>query len=345
MNIYEEGLRILNDRKSFVLASIINSTGSTPRSKGTQMIIREDGTIFGTVGGGKMEASCIEKGITSIKNKESFIYEFYLDNKDANKSEMVCGGNGEILISYMDYNDKNNLLVMQKASESIKNHKKGWIVTVLKENKKEILFVDSENNLTGEYSGNQLIKNKLSNGIERLSIHSDAIEDEKFIVQKVHTMGKAYIFGAGHVSKETAAILDIIEFETIVLDDRSEFANKERFPNSKIIVLDTLEEIGDLDIDDDSYILIITRGHLYDYNVLNWALKTDAYYIGMIGSKSKINMTYEKLKKDGFSDEDFKRVHAPIGIKLDAKTPGEIAVSIAGELINKRGAKERRVEK
>ena len=94
-------------------------------------------------------------------------------------------------------------------------------------------------------------------------------------------------------------------------------------------------------IDDDSYILIITRGHLYDYNVLNWALKTNAYYIGMIGSKTKIDMTYEKIKKDGFTDKDIERVHAPIGIKLEAKTPGEIAVSIAGELINERAKKER----
>lgn len=345
MNIYEEGLRILKDKKSFVLASIVSSTGSTPRAKGTQMIIREDGTIFGTVGGGKMEASCIENGVNSIKNKKSFVYEFNLDSKDAYKSEMVCGGNGEILINYMDYEDENNLLIMKEATEAVKNHKKGWIVTVLKENKKEMIFVDDENKLTGEYTGSQLMKSKLSNGIERLSIHSDAIDDERFIMQKVHTMGKAYIFGAGHVSKETAAILDIIEFETIVLDDRNEFANKDRFPNSHTIVLDTLEEIGDLGIDDDSYILIITRGHLYDYNVLNWALKTNAYYIGMIGSQSKINMTYEKLKADGFTENDLKRVHSPIGIKLDAKTPGEIAVSIAAELINERSAKERRMEK
>lgn len=345
MNIYEEGLKILKDKKNFVLASIISSTGSTPRSKGTQMIIKEDGSIFGTVGGGKMEASCIEKGVNSIKDKETFIYEFHLDNKDAYKSEMVCGGNGKILINYIDYNDENNILIMEKANEAVKNHKKGWLVTVLKENKKEMIFVDDENNLTGEYSGSQLMKEKLSNGVERIGIHADAIDEERFIVQKVHTMGKVYIFGAGHVSKETAAVLDIIEFETIVLDDRSKFANKDRFPNSEVIVLDSLEEIGDLGVDDNSYILIITRGHLYDYNVLNWGLKTDAYYIGMIGSKSKINMTYEKLKKDGFTEGDLERVHAPIGIKLDAKTPGEIAVSIAAELINERGAKERKMEK
>ncbi|WP_228106672.1 hypothetical protein [Terrisporobacter mayombei] len=88
---------------------------------------------------------------------------------------------------------------MKKVTEAIKNHKKGWIVTVLR--KEKMLFIDDKNNLTGQYSVSQLMKNKLENGIERLSIHSDAIDDEKFIVQKVHTMGKAYIFGADHVSK------------------------------------------------------------------------------------------------------------------------------------------------
>ncbi|WP_455538886.1 XdhC family aldehyde oxidoreductase maturation factor [Terrisporobacter sp.] len=345
MNIYEEGARLLENKESFAFASIISSTGSTPRSKGTQMIIREDGSIFGTVGGGKMEASCIEKGIEAIKNKKSFTYYFDLSNKDAYKSAMVCGGSGEILVNYISPEDDNNLLILKKAINIINNNKKGWIVTVLKENKREFLFVDDDNNLYGEYTGSELMKNKLSNGIERLSIHSDAIDDERFIIQKVHSSGKAFIFGAGHVSKETAAILDMIEFETIVIDDRAEFANKERFPNSQIIVLDNLEEIGDLGIDDDSYILIITRGHIYDYNVLEWALKTNAYYIGMIGSATKIEMSYDKLRKEGFTQEDIDRVHAPIGIKLAAKTPAEIAVSIAGQLINERGAKERSLTK
>lgn len=342
MNIYEEGLNILKDNKSFVLASIINSTGSTPRSKGTQMIIKEDGSIFGTVGGGKMEASCIENSLKAIQEKKSFIYEFNLSNKDAYKSEMVCGGNGELLINYIDSKDNNNLLVFQKAAEIVKNHKKGWVVTILSDEKKEFLFLDDEHNMIGEYTGSQLMKEKLLNGAERISIHSDAIDNERYIVQKVHSMGKAFIFGAGHVSKETAKILDLIEFETIVLDDREEFANEERFPNSRVEVLESLTEIGDLGVDDDSYILIITRGHIFDYDVLKWALKTNAYYIGMIGSQTKINMTYEKLRKDGFTDEDFKRVCAPIGIKIPgAKTPGEIAVSIAGQLITKRSEKER----
>ena len=346
MNIYKEGLELLNKKESFVMASIISSTGSTPRSKGTKMIVKEDESIVGTVGGGIMEARCINAGIEAIKRKRSYVYDFHLDNKDAHRSEMVCGGSGELLINYIDCENENNLSVFKKAVETVESNKKGWIVTVIKENddNKQLLFVDDDNNITGNYTGSDLMKSKLQNGVERLSIHSDAIEGERYIVEKVHSTGKAFIFGAGHVSKETALVLDLIEFDTIVIDDRSDFANKKRFPNSQIVVLDRLDEIGDLGVDDDSYILIITRGHIYDYNVLEWALKTDAYYIGMIGSKSKIKMTYEKIKKAGFTDEDIKRVYSPIGIELDAKTPAEIAVSIAGQLINERAKKERRVK-
>ncbi len=340
MNIYEEGVKILENNESFALVSIISSTGSTPRSKGTQMIVKQDGSIIATVGGGKMELSCIEKSIESIQDKKSFIYEFILSNKDAYKSEMICGGNGEILINYIDCNDKNNLTIMKNTMDLTKENKKGWIVTVLAEDKKQMLLVDNEKNIIGEYCGKVCTQN-IIDMTNTSNINVEVIGDETFIVQRIHSIGKAYIFGAGHVSKETAAILDIVEFETIVLDDREEFANKERFPNSQVIVLDSLEKIGDLNIDNGSYIIIITRGHLYDYNVLKWALETDAYYIGMIGSKTKIDMTYEKIKKDGFEDKDIQRVHAPIGIKLDAKTPSEIAVSIAGQLINERAKKER----
>ena len=345
-NIYEEGLKLLKNKESFVLASIIKSTGSTPRSEGTKMIVRKDRSIIGTVGGGIMESRCMDISVDAIKDKKTFVYEFHLDSKDAHKSEMVCGGNGELLINYIDAEDENNIKVFEKAVDVVENNKKGWIVTIIfnQEDKKQVVFVDDKGNITGEFGGDDTIKFKLQNGIGTLGIHSDVIDTERYIVEKVHSSGKAFVFGAGHVSKEVATILNLIEFDTIVIDDREDFANKDRFPDSKVVVLDKMDEITDMGIDDDSYILIITRGHLYDYNVLEWALKTNAYYIGMIGSKTKIKMTYDKIRQAGFTDEDIKRVHAPIGIDLAAKTPAEIAVSIAGELINERAEKEKNLK-
>ena len=91
-----------------------------------------------------------------------------------------------------------------------------------------------------------------------------------------------------------------------------------------------------LDIDRYSYIVIVTRGHVNDENVLRLALKTNAGYIGMIGSKEKRNIIYNNLMKDGFTKHDLERVHAPIGLPIGADTPEEIAVSIAAELIQAR---------
>ncbi|HIE2214486.1 TPA: XdhC family protein [Clostridioides difficile] len=93
--------------------------------------------------------------------------------------------------------------------------------------------------------------------------------------------------------------------------------------------------------DENSYIIILTRGHLYDSSALEWALKRETGYIGMIGSRTKIGLTYEKLMKKGFKKEELSKVHAPIGIKLNAQTPAEIAVCIAAELINCRANKEK----
>lgn len=350
MNIYEEALKLIDSEEEFAFATIITDAGSTPRSKGTKMLIKRNKGIIGTIGGGSMESICIEKAVDVIKNEKSIIYTFNLSNKDASKLDMICGGQGEILIDYISYKDKNNLEVFSKALEASKGNKKGWIVSILSENnslykERQILFVTDDNKLIGEFYGEEKVKDKLLNGASRIDIHGDSIDGVRFVVDKVHSGGRAYIFGAGHVSKDVAVVLNLLEFETVVIDDRDEFANSERFPKSEIVVLDSLEDIPNLGVDDDSYILIITRGHIYDYNVLEWALQTKAYYIGMIGSKTKIKLTYDKLRNKGYSQDDLDKICAPIGIKLKAQTPAEIAVSIGAELINYRAEREYKKEK
>ncbi len=161
--------------------------------------------------------------------------------------------------------------------------------------------------------------------------------------QKVKDFGKemeldskAYIFGGGHVGKEVQRVLSYLGFASHVLDDRKEFANRERFPGATTVTVlaDYYSAFEGLDIDENSYIIIVTRGHSWDYEVLKTALKykTPAY-LGMIGSKRKNKTIFDKLLKDGFSQDDLKRVHAPIGLEIGAETPEEIAISIAAEII------------
>lgn len=274
MSVHKIAVDLLSKNEEFAFATIIEDSGSTPRSKGAKMIVKNDGRIYGTVGGGSMEADCISKSIECINNKESIVYDFNLSNNDAAKSDMICGGKGKISIDYIDYKDSINIKFF-------------------------------ENELEKESNAN----------------------------------GKAYIFGAGHVSKYVAEVLDMLEFETIVIDDREEFANKERFTKTKVVVLDSLEDLSSIEVCENSYILIITRGHMHDSNVLEWALQTNAYYIGMIGSKRKAKLTYDKLLEKGLRSEALDKVHCPIGIKLKAQTPAEIAISIGAELINCRAEK------
>ena len=147
-----------------------------------------------------------------------------------------------------------------------------------------------------------------------------------------------FLFGAGHVAVPTAHIAALVGFRVVVIDDRPEFANAERFPSaSRIVVTDDFNQaLKGLDIDRDSFIVIVTRGHQFDREVLEQSLKTSAGYIGMISSRKKKEAIFQALIARGFNKERLEEVHSPIGIPIGGETPEEIAVSIVAELIQER---------
>ena len=153
-----------------------------------------------------------------------------------------------------------------------------------------------------------------------------------------------YIFGAGHVSFDLVDVLYKIGFNCIVIDEIEEFANRNRFPNASKIIVENYEDIFDkINITNKDYIIIVTRAHTHDYIVEKNTLETNAAYIGMIGSKKKINTLHDRLKlEENYTDEDIARVHAPIGIAIGAESAEEIAISISAELILARAIAENR---
>jgi xanthine dehydrogenase accessory factor len=143
-----------------------------------------------------------------------------------------------------------------------------------------------------------------------------------------------YLFGAGHVAVNTYKMAQLAGFDVVVVDDRDSYANRERFPEAREIVVDDFEEaLKKLEPNESSYLVIVTRGHRDDMRVLRWAVGTRARYIGMIGSKRKVIEIYKELEKEGLSPEQFERVNAPVGLEIGAVTPEEIAVAIMAELI------------
>jgi len=144
------------------------------------------------------------------------------------------------------------------------------------------------------------------------------------------------IVGSGHVAVPLAEIATMCEFGVTVIDDRPEFANKERFPGAdQIIVADLQQAVRDMEMDEDTYAVLVTRGHTLDVACLIEIIDRPLAYIGMIGSKRRVRGVFALLEQEeGIPKEKLKQVYAPIGLPLAARTPAEIAVSIMGEVIN-----------
>ena len=174
--------------------------------------------------------------------------------------------------------------------------------------------------------------------IEPISLYDDErIEKEKKVIPSL------YLFGGGHVCSQVAKCAFVAGFNIHVVEDRNMYANKTRFPDAKEIHVGKIPNIlKTLDVDENSYLVIITRGHYQDELILDWAVDTDAKYIGMIGSKMKILMTYGNISKhtDWNRRKLIERVHAPIGLDIGADDPGEIAISIIAEMVRFRRKKQ-----
>ncbi len=147
-----------------------------------------------------------------------------------------------------------------------------------------------------------------------------------------------FLFGAGHVSRPLCRLAKMAGFRVVVIDDREEFPTTARFPEADELLVRSFDaDLNELSLGPNAYIVIITRGHLHDHQILRQVLKKPLGYLGMIGSRRKTGIIFEALRREGFSEEKIKSVHAPIGLAINAQTPEEIAISIIAELIQVRG--------
>jgi xanthine dehydrogenase accessory factor len=153
-------------------------------------------------------------------------------------------------------------------------------------------------------------------------------------VEPVLPQPYAFIFGAGHISKSLCRVLSLTGFGVAVVDDREAFASRERFPDADEVIAGDYEGVFPrLEVNEGSYVVIVTRGHRDDMRILRWAVGTRARYVAMIGSKRKVISIVKELEKEGIPREQFERIHAPMGLEIGAVTPEEIAVSVAAEMI------------
>ena len=335
---------LLENGEDVVLATVIDSSGSTPRTGGSKMVVRKNGHIKGTIGGGLVEAEVMslaqeifKTGIAQTKTIE------LTGHTAATTDRMICGGRMKILLEFVAAT-QDNITTFRNMLKALHHKPESYLVMDLAgiEDRSGVMkrcLIQGEKVVWGEFpcslSGLETLDMLADKGRLPVILETDT---HRFFVESPPSPATVYLFGAGHVSQQVALVAALVNFRTVVLDDRPEFANEERFPGAdEIKVLPSFDQaFADLQTNHDSYVVIVTRGHLHDKTVLAQALRSKAGYVGMIGSIRKRDTIYHALLEEGFSQQDIDRVHCPIGIKIGGETPEEIAVSIVAELINVR---------
>jgi xanthine dehydrogenase accessory factor len=168
-------------------------------------------------------------------------------------------------------------------------------------------------------------------------------ENLSLYIEPIGNYDTVYLMGAGHISRKLAPLLKEVDFRVVVVDDRFQFANKESFPSvDELAVLPFEKVLKTLEVGYGDYVVIVTRGHLYDHILLEQVINLPVAYIGMIGSHRKRDMIYRDLRGKGITEDALAQVHSPIGLAIHAETPDEIAISIAAELIKVRGERQKK---
>ncbi|MCF8063339.1 MAG: XdhC family protein [Deltaproteobacteria bacterium] len=345
--------------RTVVLATLIKRTGSTPRDAGTRFVVFEDGTSRGTIGGGLLEAHVIEEAQRVMKIGKPVRFEFRLTGTDVADSDMLCGGEGEVFLEPVSPRNPEQVRIFERVLKVLDRGGSGLVVSSVDPDRwsgagTPKAFVDAEGEVTGSLLGVEEMPATLVeiilDRLGREQAHTAVLEDEtrgplEVLVEPVVSTPVLYLFGGGHVAGEIVPIAARVGFEVVVIDDRPEFADPARFPEAREVKRAPFEGLLEqLPVDSSSYLVIVTRGHIHDKTVLEQALRSEARYVGMIGSSRKIRIIYDRLQEEGFEREQMDRVHAPIGLDIGAETPEEIAVSIVAELILVRagGGKRKR---
>lgn len=321
--------------EDLVLCSIIASSGSTPRGSGAKMALFSDGSTFGTVGGGAVEYHSILLAKKALQERSAFSHGFELTHNETADIGMICGGNVTVYFQFFAGGDARAIELFGAVCGLCRRRENAWLVTK----------ISGDGALDiGLY--------QLSEGLRYAAdIDESAVKplcksravlckgEPAYYVEPIAHAGRVYVFGGGHVSQELVPVISHIGFSVIVFEDREAFATRELFPSADGILVGDFSNISEkVAITADDYIVIMTRGHQGDLELLAQALRTDACYIGVIGSRHKIAATNKRLIEMGIPAAALERVHTPIGLEIGAETPAEIAISIAGELIAHRAA-------
>lgn len=329
--LFTEILNCITQGENVVLVTIVAHSGSTPRGAGARMMVRENGQIMGTIGGGAVEYKAQQLAAEVLKEKRSYTKGFKLSPNQVADLGMICGGDVVVYFQFIKANDEDNIAIIKKIIELCDKDEDSWIITDITDEEAWNMGVYSESQ--GVFGLKGLTKGNAAPMLGNRSICTTE-QGKKYYSEPLIRAGRVCIFGGGHIAQELVPVLTHIGFRCLVIDDREQFACKELFSQAEETIVGDFNDISkSVTIRPTDYVVVMTRGHQYDYVVQAQALKTKACYIGVVGSKQKIAAVSKKLFEEGFTQKDLDRIYTPIGTDIKAESPAEIAISIAGELI------------
>jgi len=339
MGILRELAGALERGERVALATIVDTHGSTPQKAGARLLVRADGDASGTLGGGCIEAEAHERALAAIGSGEPAVLDFTLNEDIAVDYGLSCGGTELVLVDPVW--SPADVPMLRRLCEAADAGRRAALITLIDEAPGAAaaskLAVFGEDDAAGELGALRSKGLRLGARVLAAPRPQPALvtlaDDARAFIDVFAEPPEVVVVGGGHVGRAVASAARLAGYRIAVIDDRAEFANRERFPEADVVIAgDIAEAIAAYPATPNSAIVIVTRGHKYDYQALAAALRTRAGYIGLMGSRRKVALIFRQLLADGVPEGRLREVAAPVGLDIGAVSPEEIAISIVAEI-------------
>ena len=340
--VFKEAVALLEQKRPFVLARVVRTRGSTPQKPGAMLLVRRDGAIVGTLGGGCVEAEVWARCRDLMERGGGpELSTFHLSDDLAAQSGMVCGGSMDIFIDATAARPE----FLPAAREIVGAYEGGdslAMATVVSGPSAGAYMLVRENGArAGSLGGAALDDMAADAGREHMHRGTSELltarDRTEVIVEAFTSPPTVLVVGGGHIALALYELGQMVGFHFIIIDDRPQFASRERFPNALALVVDDYDRaFQQVRITPGMFVLVATRGHKHDDDALRAAVLSPARYVGLVGSQRKVLLIYRHLLRQGIPLERLRHVHAPVGLHIGARTPHEIALSIVAEMVMER---------
>jgi xanthine dehydrogenase accessory factor len=339
-------VEFIDGGKDFAVALVLKAEGSTPRKAGVRAVIDRNGKIYGTLGGGLVEAEAQRRAVNACQSKQPVVFDMDLYGPDRTADDPICGGSMRILVDPTAAKDRASYAGM---AEALRNRRHGVMVTTIQTSvqtqvksqwyKRESVPTDAAfpgaDNIRScmEHEAPQLFAEPSGGG--NAVRHPQGSPTLQAFVEPVIPMPLLVIAGGGHIGQALALQASLVGFDVAVIDDRVEFTEPALYPGGTTTYCgDIPKKTAELSVGNDTYVVVVTRGHKLDAETLEACIHAPVAYVGMIGSRRKVALIRKNFIESGIATaEQFDRVFTPIGLDIGAVTVPEIAASITAELI------------